>query len=321
MQRRGSLGFVAPFEEAAPGPQSRSVAHRQSHLLQDGGIELLFLHQDGHLVDGGGVDALHDGLFVHVAELGHLAAQVGVQFVLGAQHKDVGLYAGALQLFDGVLRGLGLQLAGGGQVGNVGEVHHEGVAPQLPFELADALEVGQGLYVAHGASYLGDDEVELIFVAQHLDVALDFVRDVRYDLDGLAQVISAALLVDDAFVDASGGEVIGLGRLDAQEAFVVSQVEVGLVAVHGDVALAVLIGVQRARVDVDVRVELLDGYVVAAGLQQLADGGGDDAFAQGGGHSAGDENVLSFSHSYSLFKYKSFIFVRIFSFVNVSVTA
>ena len=222
--------------------------------------------------------------------------------MFSSQYQDVRLYAGALQFLDGVLRGLGLQLAGGGQVGDVGEVYHQRVAPQFPLELADALEVGQGLDVAHGASYLGDDEVELIFVAQLLDVALDFIRDVRDDLDGLAQVVSAAFLVDDALVDAPRGDIICFGGLDAQEAFVVSQVQVGLVAVHGDVALAVLIGVQRARVDVDVRVELLDGYVVAAGLQQLADGGGDDAFAQGGGHSAGDENVLSFSHSYSLFK-------------------
>ena len=217
------------------------------------------------------------------------AAQVDAELVLGAEHEDVRLDAGALQFLHGVLGGLGLQLAGGGQVGDVGQVDHDGVAAQFPLQLADALQVGQGLDVAHGAANLGDDEVELVFVAQLLDVALDFIRDVRDDLDGLAQVVAAAFLVDDALVDAAGGDVVGLGGLYAQEAFVVSQVQVGLVAVHGDVALAVLVGVQRARVDVDVRVEFLDSYVIAS-------------FAQGGGHSAGDENVLSFSHSDNIYK-------------------
>ena len=302
VQCRFLLGLVASFQERTPRAQSRGVAHGQSHLLQDGGIQLLCLHQDGHLVDGGGVNALHHGILVHVAELGHLLAQVGVQLMFGAEYEDVRLDTGALQLLDGVLRGLGLQFAGSGQVGDVGQVDDDGVAAQFPLQLADALQVGQGLDVAHGAANLGDDEVELVFVAQLLDVALDFVRDVRDDLNGLAQVVAAAFLIDNALIDAAGGDVVCLGGLNAQEAFVVSQVEVSLVAVHGDVALAVLVGVQRARVDVDVRVEFLDGYVIASGLQQLANGGGDDAFSQGRGHSAGDENVLSFSHSDNIYK-------------------
>ena len=58
-----------------------------------------------------------------------------------------------------------------------------------------------------------------------------------------------------------------------------SQVEVGLHTVHRHVALAVLVGVQRARVDVDVGIELLDGHFVPTCLQQFADRGGDDSLA------------------------------------------
>ena len=42
-------------------------------------------------------------------------------------------------------------------------------------------------------------------------------------------------------------------------------------SVYGYVALSVFIGIQSSRVDVDIRVELLDGYAVASGLQQLTD--------------------------------------------------
>ena len=46
--------------------------------------------------------------------------------------------------------------------------------------------------------------------------------------------------------------------VDVGEALVVAQVEVGLRAVLGDEHLAVLERAHRARIDVDVRVELLD---------------------------------------------------------------
>ena len=101
--------------------------------------------------------------------------------------------------------------------------------------------------------------------------ALDFVRDVGHHLDGLAQVVAVALAVDDGLVDAAGGDGVVSCGMDAGEALVVSQVQVGLHAVGRHVALAVLVGIQRPGVDVDVGVELLDGDLVAACLQQFAD--------------------------------------------------
>ena len=58
-----------------------------------------------------------------------------------------------------------------------------------------------------------------------------------------------------------------------------SEVEVGLHAVGGDVTLAVFVRVERTRVDVDIRVELLYRDSVAACLQQFSDAGRNDAFA------------------------------------------
>ena len=53
-----------------------------------------------------------------------------------------------------------------------------------------------------------------------------------------------------------------------------------------------LVGVQRPRVDIDVRIELLDGDLVAARQQQLSDAGRDDALSQRGNDAACDEDVL-----------------------------
>ena len=71
-----------------------------------------------------------------------------------------------------------------------------------------------------------------------------------------------------------------------------ADVQVGLGAVVGDEHLTVLERVHRARVDVQVRVELLHRDPQAARLEQRAQAGGGQALAEGGGDTPGDEDVL-----------------------------
>ena len=76
------------------------------------------------------------------------------------------------------------------------------------------------------------------------------------------------------------------------EALVVAEVEVGLGAVVGDEHFAVLERRHRARIDVDVRIELDDGDFEAARFEDRGEGGGGDALAQRGNDAAGDEDEL-----------------------------
>ena len=266
----------------------------EAGFLQDDVVQALLVHLEGHLIDGRHVQRLHHSVGAHVTELSHLLQHRGWQLVLGAQHEHVGLDTLLLQQLDTVLRGLGLELLGGADVGDVGQVHADAAPAQFPAQLTDGLDERQGLDVAHGAADLGDDEVILARGAQQFHVALDLIGDVRDDLDGLAQVVAAALLVDHALIDATRRHVVGAGGLDVGEALIVAQVQVGLMAIDGHVALAVLIGVQRARVDVDVGVKLLAGDTVAAREQQARDARGDDAFSQRRNHAAGDKDVSCF---------------------------
>ena len=116
----------------------------------------------------------------------------------------------------------------------------------------------------------------------------------RNYLHRLAEIVAAALLVDDRLVDAAGGDVVGAGCLDVGEALVVAEVKIGLMAVHSHIAFTVRIGIERAGVDVDVRVKLLDGDAVAPALQQAGERRGDDSLAQGRHHAASHKNVFSF---------------------------
>ena len=111
------------------------------------------------------------------------------------------------------------------------------------------------------AADLGDDEVDVAGLGDQRDPLLDLVGDVRHDLHGAAEVVAAALAADHRVVDPAGGDVRRAARVGVGEALVVAEVEIGLGAVLGDEHLAVLVGRHRARVDVDVGVELLQATV------------------------------------------------------------
>jgi hypothetical protein len=86
--------------------------------------------------------------------------------------------------------------------------------------------------------------------------------------------------LEHGVVDLAGREVVAPGHLGAGEALVVTEIEVGLGTVLGDENLAVLERTHRARVDVDVGVELEVGNLDAAGFQNGPERRGGDALAQ-----------------------------------------
>jgi hypothetical protein len=74
------------------------------------------------------------------------------------------------------------------------------------------------------------------------------------------------------------------------ETLVVTEVEIGLGAVVGDVDLAVLIGTHGPRVDIEIGIELAQPDRIAARLEQRADCRRRQSFAQGRHHAASDED-------------------------------
>jgi hypothetical protein len=162
--------------------------------------------------------------------------------------------------------------------------------PDVDGELADRLEEGQRLDVADRAPDLGDHDVDVARLGDDADALLDLVGDVRDDLDGPAQVVPAAFAADHRVVDRAGGDVGGAARVGVGEALVVAEIEVRLRSVLGHEDLAVLVRRHRARVDVDVRVELLELDVQAPRHEQPSDRGRRDALPERGDDAAGDED-------------------------------
>ena len=124
------------------------------------------------------------------------------------------------------------------------------------------------------------------------DARLDLVRDVRDHLHRRAEELALPLLAQDRLPDRAGAVRRVLRGVLVDEALVVADVEVGLGAVLGDEDLAVLERAHRPRVDVQVRVELLELHAQAARLQQPPERCGDDSLPERRDDSPGDEDVL-----------------------------
>ena len=265
------------------------AGHRQAQAVGDQGVQALRVQLDRQLVQH--VHVLHRDhrALGNVGEQGDLAPLAIGQRLLAAAQQHVGLDADRTQLLDRVLGRLGLQLARGGDPRHQGEVHEQRlVRPALGADLADRLEERQRLDVADRAADLDQGHVEAL--RGLVDAALDLVGDVRDHLHGRAEVVAAAFLADHAFVDAAGGDRVPAAQARAHEALVVAQVQVGLGAVVGDVHLAVLERAHRARIDVDVGVQLHHRDLQATGFEDGRKRSRGDALAKRGHDAAGNEN-------------------------------
>ena len=220
-----------------------------------------------HVIDGRDVERLDHRLGPHVAEQRDLLALRRRHLAVAAAQQDVGLYADRAQLLHRVLRRLGLEFARARDERHQRQMDENGIAArQLVAELADGLEERQALDVADRAADLHQHEVDAVVARQH--ELLDGVRHVRDHLHGAAEVVAAPLLGEDLLVQTAGGDVVGLLRRHAGEAFVVAEVQVGLRAVVRHKHLTVLVRAHRAGVDVEIGVELPQSNRIAACLKK-----------------------------------------------------
>ena len=138
----------------------------------------------------------------------------------------------------------------------------------------------------HGEVFVTDDGAETDLDVGHYERFLD------EDLHGVAEILAPAFAGDHRAVDLAGRHVGRSAEILVEKSLVVADVEVCLCAVVRDEHLAVLEGRERAGIDVDVGVELLDRHPESALLEEPAEARRGEPFAQRGGDAAGDEDVL-----------------------------
>ena len=223
--------------------------------MADDLVQHLLVQHHRDLVDRIGIPDRNDRFALHVGKERYFFALFIGQGAIGTAQQHVGLDADFAKFLDRVLGGLGLDLAGRLDERHQREMHVADIgAAEFHAHLANRLEERQRFDVAHCSAHLDDRDIRIASAPS--DESLDFIRDVRNDLDGATEIIAAAFLLDHRFVDLAGGEVVGLLHPCRLEALVVAEIEVGFSAVFGDEDLSVLERTHGAGVDVDVRVQL-----------------------------------------------------------------
>src|SRR5215208_179464 len=194
-----------------------------------------------------------------------------------------------------MLRRLGLELARSLDVGHVGNVDVEDVAPpDVVPELPDCLQKRQALDVAYRPPYLGDDDI--LVLPQAPDPVLYLVGYVRDDLHGSTEVVPPPLAAYDLPVHAPRRDVGELAQVLVEETLVVAEIQVRLGPILGDKDLAVLVRVHGPGIHVYVRVEFLQHYPVAPRLEEHPERRGTGPLADGRHDAARNEDILGLNH-------------------------
>ena len=258
----------------------------------DQGKVMILQHQRG-FVQIRQSDVLNHAVGHDVAEHGDFAEDFRFQRLIAAQHDDVRRNSHPLQFFHRVLRGFGLVLVAPPQKGNQSDVNKAGVLPaRLQADLPCGLQKRLAFNVAGGAADFRNDDVGPGFLADAVNKVLDFLRDMRDDLHGLAEVLAPPLLVQHVPVHLAGSQVGIPVQILVNKALIVAEVEVRLASVLGDVDLAVLVRAHGTRVHIDVRVKLLRGHLQPAALEQPAQRSGGDSLAESRYHAAGHKHIF-----------------------------
>ncbi len=244
----------------------------QVETLEDRLREMLVLHHERHLVDELCVRVLQYMVRRHITEEADLLTNLLRNRILGTADEDVRMKTESLELTYAHLCRLRLQLLGRMQVRNQRHMNHDSILmTDLLLELTDRLEKRLGLDITDGTTDLDDGDTILVLVIRMIEITLDLVCDVWDDLHGVSLILAVALLVQDRPVDLTGGNIAPVIQGLVDETLVVTQIEVRLRTIIRDENLTMLDRVHRTRIDVDIRVELLHGNLIAARLQKTAE--------------------------------------------------
>ncbi len=188
--------------------------------------------------------------------------------MFAAAYDDVRLDSHALQFLDAGLGGLGLHLLRSAQIGNQSHVdQNRVVAADLVLELSDGLQERLAFDVAYRAAHLDNGDPGIFISEIAVEAALDLICDMGDHLYRAAAVIAAALFLQNGPVDLARSHVGVLAQIFVDKTLIMTQVQIGLRAVLRDEHFAVLDGIHRAGIDIDIGVKFLHRDLIAPCFQ------------------------------------------------------
>ena len=169
----------------------------------------------------------------------------------------------------------------GGNVWYVCEVEDDGVFGILECELSDCFKEWETFDVSYSASNFCYDEMKLRILSACSEHACFYcVGNVWHYLDCFYMLVAMSFAINHVLVYSSCCEAVVSCGLYIGKSFVVSEVEVALISIVCYIALAMLVGVQGAGIDIYIWVKFLNGYLKASVLEQSSKCSGHNAFTE-----------------------------------------
>ena len=238
-----------------------------------------FFQRNGDIVKRGQIAVFNDVRRGHIAKQRNFILNLLPERMLRAQNNNIGANADAQQLLDGVLCRLGFQLHRRTEERHKRDVHKHTVTRSLLRELADGFQKRLTFNVADRTADFHQNDV-CVFGFVERNAALDFVGDMRNDLNGLPAVNALALIGKHIVVHTARGAGAVFGQGNVNKPLVMPQIQIGFCTVVRHEYFAVLYRIHRAGVDVEIRVQLHNGNRQTSVFKKPTQGGGSDAFAK-----------------------------------------
>src|SRR3546814_1421958 len=81
-------------------------------------------------------------------------------------------------------------------------------------------------------------------------------------LNRRAEIVATPFTGDDRLINAASGDIVGLARGNTSEAFIMTKIKVGFRPVVSHINFTMLIGRHRARIDVQIGIELPNAHTI-----------------------------------------------------------
>ena len=232
-----------------------------------------------------------DRFRINIAKQGDLVLDFPRQQAIGAAEQNVRLNTDLPQFSDRMLCGLGLQLTRSLHKGDQRQMNEDGVfLTDLIAHLTNRFKKGEAFNIPHRAPDLHDDYIQVI--TQLLDGGLDFVGNVRNDLNRLAQIVPPPLFLNNGLIDLSGGGIVVPGQPHVHKPLIMPQIQVSLGAIVSHKHLTMLKRTHGPRIYVDIGIQFQYGDGKTPGFQKASYGSRSQALTQRTQDSTCHENKL-----------------------------
>ena len=131
-------------------------------------------------------------------------------------------------------------------------------------ELTNRFQKRLAFDIAHSAAHFDDGNAGFLIGKVPIKTALYFIRDMGDHLNGAAAIIAPPFFLKNGPVYFSRGHVGVFVQIFINETLIVAKIQIGFRTVLGDKHFPVLDRVHGSRINVNIGIKFLHGYLVTA---------------------------------------------------------